>query len=91
MEVAKRKLLADIMKQLKELGAAPVPSEQVWFRNLLFALLKSAIIDFRFVEQGARESARMAAWGRRGLMELKVFTDFVLESEANARTFQRPI
>jgi hypothetical protein len=81
-------VLIDIKKQLKELGTAVVSADDVWFRNLLFALLKSAWMDYQSVERGAKEYVPLAAWGRRNLLEDKVITAFVLESEDNARSFQ---
>jgi hypothetical protein len=83
-----KQLVAGITSQLKELGATVVSPDDVWFRNLLFALLKSALMDFRSVERGATQYVPLAAWGRRNLLEDKVITGFVLESEENARSFQ---
>jgi hypothetical protein len=88
LENATRTLLAEVTQQLKQLGETEVPQDDVWFRNLLFALLKSAIIDFQSVQRGATEYVPLAAWGRRNLLEDKVITEFVLESEENARSFQ---
>lgn len=50
--------------------------------------MKSALIDYRHVERGTGETVSIAAMGARNLMELKVFTEFVLKSESNARKFQ---
>jgi hypothetical protein len=81
-----------VNEQLKALGVAVVSADLVWFRNLLFALLKSAILDYRYVERTSKlTDARMMAWGRRNLLELTVITEFVLESEANAIQFQTEI
>jgi hypothetical protein len=78
--------------QLKALGVAIVSAELVWFRNLLFALLKSAILDYRYVERTSKlTDARIMAWGWRNLLELTVITEFVLESEANAIQFQTEV
>src|ERR1035441_7030419 len=84
----KVQLLTNIKKQLKELGTAEVSSDDVWFRNLLFALLKSAWVDYLTVARGAEEYVPLAAWGRRNLLEDKVITEYVLESDDNARSFQ---
>jgi hypothetical protein len=45
-------------------------------------------MDYQSVERGAKEYVPLAAWGRRNLLEDKVITEFVLESEDNARSFQ---
>ena len=84
----KVQLLTNIERQLKELGSAEVSSDDVWFRNLLFALLKSALMDYQSVARGAEEYVPLAAWGRRNLLEDKVITEYVLESDDNARSFQ---
>ena len=88
LDSMKDQVLTDIKKQLKELGTAEVTSDAVWFRNLLFDLLKSAWVDYQAVVRGAEEHVPLAAWGRRNLLEDKVITEYVLESEGNARSFQ---
>src|SRR5580698_3492529 len=81
-----------VNEQLKALGVAVVSADLVWFRDLLFALLKSAILDYCYVERTSKlTDARMMAWGRRNLIELTVITEFVLESEVNATQFQTEI
>jgi len=80
--------IQDVMRQCQEIAAATVSDDQVWFRNLLWALLNCALTDYRFVEIGAQKSPSLAAWGRRNLLETKVFTEFVLRSEANALAFR---
>lgn len=80
--------LANIQKQLQELGTAEVSRDDVWFQNLLCALLKSALMDYQSVVRGAVEYVPLAAWGRRNLLEDKVITEYVLESDDNARSFQ---
>jgi hypothetical protein len=54
-------LQTNIKKQLEELGTAEVSSDDVWFRNLLFALLKSALRDYQSVARGAEEYVPLAA------------------------------
>ena len=83
----REQMLTAIMNQIRELGGASVSEDDLWFRNLLVALMKSALIDYRHVERGTRETVSIAAMGMRNLMELKVFTEFVLKSESNARKF----
>jgi hypothetical protein len=76
LESATKKILADVALQLKELEEAVVPADDVWFRNLLFALMKSTLIDYRHVQNAS--SVPLIAWGRRNLLELRVITDFVV-------------
>jgi hypothetical protein len=88
LDSMKDQVLTDIKKQLKELGTAEVTSDTVWSRNLLFALLKSAWMDYLAVVRGAEEHVPLAAWARRNLLEDKVITEYVLESVGNAQSFQ---
>jgi SEC-C motif len=88
LEEMQAQAIQDVKRQCDEIAVATVPDDQVWFRNLLWAFLNCALTDYRFVEIGAQKSASLAAWGRRNLLETKVFTEFVLRSEANALAFR---
>jgi hypothetical protein len=68
---------------------ATVNGENIWFRNLLLGILNSALLDYRYVEIGAKQkSAYLAAWSCRNLLELKVITTYVLTSAKNATDFK---
>jgi hypothetical protein len=88
LEALQAQVIDDVRRQCQEIAAATVPEDQVWFRNLLWAFLNCALTDYRFVEIGAQKSPPLAAWGRRNILETKVFTEYVLHSEANALAFR---
>jgi hypothetical protein len=84
----KEQLIQDVEKLRHAIAEAAVPEEQNWFRNLLVALLNCILEDYSLVALGTKRSVPLAAWARRNLLEVKVITEFVLKSEANARSFQ---
>jgi len=88
LEKAKTRLIEEVIMQRQSIATAAVQEEHVWFRNLLVAIFNSTLEDYKSVEIGAKKFVPLAAWGRRNLLELRVITDFVLASEANARMFQ---
>src|SRR6185437_7820368 len=65
-----------------------VPSEKIWFRNLLIGLLNSTRQNYRSVEIGTAKMPPLAFWGARNLLELRVITTYVLRSEADALNFK---
>jgi hypothetical protein len=67
---------------------AAVGEDGAWFRNLLFGILRCALLDHYSVTVGAQKSVYLAAWGCRNLLELRVVTAYVLASESNAITFK---
>jgi hypothetical protein len=91
--------LTDIIKQLVQKTVAlrqriadeNVKTEDVWFRNLLGAILNCALADYRNVEIGAEQSVHLLAWGRRNLLELRVTVEYVLQSKENALQFRNDI
>ncbi len=63
--------------------------EDVWYRNLLLGILNSALLDYRYVQIGAKQkSPYLAAWSCRNLLELKVIATYVLASTENAKSFK---
>ncbi len=88
IEKAKAQLIRDVAAQRQAIAETAATDDDVWFRNLLVALLNSTLQDYRSVEIGTAKLIPLAALGRRNLLELRVITAFVLESETNARTFQ---
>jgi len=68
---------------------ASVSDEHIWFRNLVLGILNSALLDYRYIEIGAKQkSPYLAAWSCRNLLELKVITTYVLASGRNASDFK---
>jgi hypothetical protein len=67
---------------------APTDESRSWFKNLLWGILHCALLDYRSVQVGVKESICLAAWGCRNLLELKVITRYVLASAENAVDFK---
>ncbi len=61
--------------------------EQMWFANLLTALLNSTLREYRHLKIGFEKYTGLLAWATRNLLELYIFTQYVLVSEDNARRF----
>lgn len=55
--------------------------------DLLAGLLEAANREYRHLRMGLRESTPLVAWACRNLLELNIYTQYVLSSEANARRF----
>ena len=64
-------------------------SEAEWFRDVAAALLDAAAAEYRHLKLGLRHSAGLLAWACRNLLELHIYTQYVLQSESNARRFER--
>src|ERR1700688_1693748 len=84
-EAAKALVLQDIAALITTLDGTQVEPEVLWFRNMLSGILKCGLEDYESVSV---QSPYRAAWGRRNLLELKVITDYILDSGENAESFQ---
>ena len=84
IEEAVAQAVQDVRQLRQRIAETNVADEQMWFQNLLCGILNCALADYRSVEIGAKNFVDLAAWGRRNLLELKVITEYVLVSEANA-------
>ncbi|HWC95984.1 MAG TPA: hypothetical protein VG456_04525 [Candidatus Sulfopaludibacter sp.] len=58
-----------------------------WYCEMLAGLLESAADQYSHMRLGLRHSTGMLAWACRNLLELNIYTQYVLQSEANARRF----
>jgi hypothetical protein len=61
--------------------------DKVWFRDLLAGLLHSTLGEYQHLKLGLRKSTALLAWACRNLLELNIYVQYVLKSEANARRF----
>jgi len=59
--------------------------DAIWFVNVLTALLRGLIIEYKRLNLGYQQSARLMAWACRNLMEISIYTEYALKSEGNAR------
>ena len=55
---------------------------------LLAGLLDAAVREYRHLRIGLDESTALVAWACRNLLELNIYTQYVLSSEANAHRFK---
>jgi hypothetical protein len=62
-------------------------TDAVWFRGLLAGLLNSTLREYQHLKLGLRMSTALLAWACRNLLELNIYVQYVLKSEANARRF----
>jgi hypothetical protein len=65
--------------------------DTIWFVNVLTALLRGLIIEYEQLNLGYRQSARLMAWACRNLMEISIYTEYVLKSEENAHELMEDI
>lgn len=76
--------------QLREFGSGlrPVDEESGWFFQIVFELIDAALSNYRQLRAGYNEdNNQLLAWACRNLLELAIFTKYVVISEANARRF----
>ena len=73
-------------EQLRELRDKLQPSDgrSIWFFNVLISLANAVLFEYRYLK---RTRIALRAWACRNLLELDIFTKFVLTSEGNARRF----
>ncbi len=76
-------------EQFREFGKSltPLDNKTVWFCNLLVSLINSVLLEYHYLKIGYEKRTMVLAWACRNLLELDVFTKYVLVSEANARRF----
>src|ERR1700688_170280 len=65
--------------------------EEAWFGNFLLGILNCALLDCSAASVGPEKSVYLAAWACRNLLELRVITTYVLESEASALGFRNEL
>jgi hypothetical protein len=65
-----------------EFGSQPRPPEP-----LLAGLLAAAVREYRHLRIGLDESTSLVAWACRNLLELNIYTQYVLSSKGNAERF----
>lgn len=58
--------------------------DTIWFVNILTALLRGLIMEYEQLNLGYQRSMQLMAWACRNLMEISIFTEYTLNSEANA-------
>jgi Family of unknown function (DUF5677) len=76
--------------KLREFGNSlkPVDEAHGWFFQIVFELIDAALTNYDQLKVAYQaDNNHLLAWSCRNLLELTVFTKYVLVSEANARRF----
>lgn len=85
------KLIEAAFVKFKQLGNSlpkPVDEKNGWFFQIVFELMDAALSNYDQLKIGyENKNNHLLAWACRNLLELTIFTKFVLISETNARRF----
>jgi hypothetical protein len=76
-----------LSRQIRQRETTPRPTGDAWFRDLLACLVDATCREYRHLRIGLGDSTPLVAWACRNLLELNIYTQYVLSSEANARRF----
>ena len=79
-----------VVTQFKQFGSSlkPVDKKNGWFFQIVFELMDATVSNYHQLRIGYNDdNNHLLAWACRNLLELAVFTKYVLISEANARRF----
>lgn len=82
--------LADASFELVAKFAAELQAKNVgadWFQNSLTGLVNSLLREYRSLKLGTKESLPLLAWGCRNMLELNIWTEYILVSSVNAKLF----
>lgn len=82
-------LLTQVITQFQEFhrSLTTASTKTEWFRHVLSRLSELTLREYKVLENSDRESINYAAWSARNLLELDIFTSYVLVSEVNAKRF----
>jgi len=83
-------LIQKAFAQFKQFGNTikPVDEKNGWFFQIVFELIDATLSNYDQMKIGYNENNNhLLAWACRNLLELAIFTKFVLISEPNARRF----
>jgi hypothetical protein len=83
-------LIETVVTEFKQFASSlkPVDDKNGWFFHIVFELMDATVSNYHQLRIGYRDdNNHLLAWACRNLLELAVFTKYVLISEANARRF----
>jgi hypothetical protein len=80
-------LVDQAFAEVREVGVRvrQCQTDAEWFRELLVGLLNSTLREYQHLKLGLRKSTALLAWACRNLLELNIYVQYVLKSEANAK------
>lgn len=64
-----------------------VPTQTIWFKNILLCFLSALLREYRSLVVGFKKSTPLLAWACRNMLELNIYTKYVLLSGSNAKDF----
>ncbi len=90
-EYVMRELVEEVLAFASFLSVKDVTGGNLWFRNLLVGILRSAYENYRSIKANIAEGPTRVAWSARNLLELRAITYYVLASEENAQDFLKDV
>src|ERR1700693_537411 len=63
------------------------PTHTIWFQNTLTCLLSALLREYRNLTVGFKKSTPLLAWGCRNMLELDIFTKYILLKGSYAKDF----
>ncbi len=63
------------------------PTQAIWFQNTLICLLTALLREYRSLTVGFKKSTPLLAWACRNMLELNIYTKYILLSGSNAKAF----
>ncbi len=63
------------------------PTQTIWFQNMLMCLLTALLREYRSLTVGFKKSTPLLAWACRNMLELNIYTKYVLLNGSNAKDF----
>ena len=90
LPIVQVQLIETVVTQFKQFGSSlkPVDEKNGWFFQIIFELMDATVSNYHQLRIGYNDdNNHLLAWACRNLLELAVFTKYVLMSEANARRF----
>jgi hypothetical protein len=83
-------LIETAFAQFREFGNSlkPIDEKNGWFFQIVFELMDATLSNYHQLRTGYNENnGPSLAWACRNMLEIAIFTKYVLISEANARRF----
>ncbi len=82
--------LADkVFREIAEFGVwlQDQPTQTIWFMNNLICLLNALLREYRSLRVGFTKSTPLLAWACRNMLELNIYTKYILLKGSNAKDF----
>jgi hypothetical protein len=70
-----------------EVQLQEVPTQTIWFKDILMCLLSALLREYRSLTVGFENCTPLLAWACRNMLELDICTKYVLLKGSNAKDF----